>query len=251
MLDSWIRLDVSGQVTIMTGKQELGQGIRIALIQIAAEELDVEVAICQIINGDTGQTPNEGYTAGSNSVEGSGKAIREAAAEAKYQLLNLAAQKWNVKTLDLKVENGIITGKNQDSISYWELLDGKFLEGKVTGKAPIKDPNNHQIVGKSLHRKDIEKLVKGESHFVHDIRLPDMVHARVLHPPAYNATLTNIDKKAILDLPGILDLVVDGSFVAVIAEREYQAVLAWQKLKEETEWIFLKSNRFQRTFFRT
>ncbi|MCH6200390.1 molybdopterin-dependent oxidoreductase [Aquiflexum sp. LQ15W] len=240
MLDSWIRLDVSGQVTIMTGKQELGQGIRIALIQIAAEELDVDIASCQIIDGDTGQTPNEGYTAGSNSVEGSGRAIREAAAEARYQLLNLASQKWNLSVSELTVENGYIKNKNQESISYWELLDGKFLEGKVTGQAPIKDPKIHRIVGRSLHRPDIEKLVRGGAHFVHDIRLPNILHARVMHPPTYNAKLSKIDPQSILVLPGILELVVDGSFVAVIAEREYQAVIALRKLKEETEWTFPK-----------
>jgi CO/xanthine dehydrogenase Mo-binding subunit len=236
LIDSWIRLDADGQVTILTGKQELGQGIRTALIQIAAEELDVDLEICHIINGDTGQTANEGYTAGSNSIEGSGKAIRQAAAEAKQVLMKLAAEKWDQKPSDLKVKNGVIYGENNQSISYWALLEGKFLEEKITGEAPLKPYQEHQLIGKPIPRDDIRKLVNGEAHFVHDLRLPGMVHARILHPPSYKTKLSSIDKESVKALDGVLEVIVDGSFVAVIAKREYQAVKAWQKLKEVTQW---------------
>jgi len=236
LIDSWIRLDADGHVTILTGKQELGQGIRTALMQIAAEELDVDLEICHIINGDTGQTSNEGYTAGSNSIEGSGKAIRQAAAEAKNVLLNLASEKWETDIIDLQVKNGVIQGGPDKEISYWELLEGKNLEGKITGEAPIKDHKNHVHVGKAIPREDIRKLVKGEAHFVHDLRLPDMVHARVLHPPVYKAKLVSVDLDKKKDHDGILKVIEDGSFVAVIAKREYQAVKAWQQLKESSKW---------------
>uniref|UniRef100_UPI003593C63C xanthine dehydrogenase family protein molybdopterin-binding subunit n=1 Tax=Aquiflexum sp. TaxID=1872584 RepID=UPI003593C63C len=236
LIDSWIRLDADGHVTVLTGKQELGQGIRTALIQIAAEELDVDLEICHIINGDTGQTANEGYTAGSNSIEGSGKAIRQAAAEARLVLLKLASEKWGIDLTGLQVKNGVIQGGPDRKISYWKLLEGKYLEEKITGEAPIKDYKDHVHVGKAVLREDIKKLVKGEAHFVHDLRLPDMVHARVLHPPVYKAKLVSIDLEKIKDQVGILKVIEDGSFVAVIAEREYQAVKAWQQLKESSKW---------------
>src|SRR5690606_8997589 len=130
LVDSWIRLDADGHLTVLSGKQELGQGIKIALIQIAAEELDISPERCQIINSDTGQTPNEGFTAGSNSVEGSGKAIRNAAAEARLHLLKLAAQRWETTPESLSVTNGTIKSQTGQEISYWNLLEGKFIEEK-------------------------------------------------------------------------------------------------------------------------
>lgn len=236
LIDSWIRLDADGHVTVLTGKQELGQGIRTALMQIAAEELDVDLEICHIINGDTGQTTNEGYTAGSNSVEGSGKAIRQAAAEAKFVLLKLASQKWGTDITGLRVKNGIIQGGPDKEISYWELLEGRFLEEKISGEAPVKDHKDHIHVGKPIPREDILKLVKGEAHFVNDLRMPEMVHARVMHPPAYNAKLLSVDFGNIRDQEGILKVIEDGNFVAVIAKREFQAVKAWNQLKENSSW---------------
>jgi nicotinate dehydrogenase subunit B len=236
LIDSWVRLDADGHVTILTGKQELGQGIRTALIQMAAEELEVDLEICHIINGDTGQTANEGYTSGSNSIEGSGKAIRQAAAEAKHVLVKLAAEKWGQNPYDLQVENGVIYGANNQRISYWDLLEGKYLEGKITEEPTLKPYKEHQLIGKPIPRNDIRKLVSGEAHFVHDLRLPGMVHAKILHPPSYNAKLSFIDKESVQALDGILEVIVDGSFVAVIAKREYQAFKALQKLKEVSQW---------------
>jgi nicotinate dehydrogenase subunit B len=234
LIDSWIRLDADGHVTILTGKQELGQGIRTTLLQMATEELDVPIEICHIINGDTGQTANEGYTAGSNSVEGSGKAIRQAAAEAKLYLI---------------VEKGIIRSKLNKEISYWKLLEGKHLEGKITGKAIPKKHQDHELVGKPIKRDDIKNLVKGEAHFVHDLRLDGMVHARVLHPPSYEAKLKTTGFSEILTLPGVLKVIRNGSFLAVIATREYQAVKAWLYLKSTCEWDIPKIKISQETLF--
>lgn len=236
LIDSWIRLDADGHATILTGKQELGQGIRTALMQIAAEELDVELERCHIINGDTGQTANEGYTAGSNSVEGSGRAIRQAAAEARLVLLKLAGEKWGINITGLRVKNGVIQGGPDQEISYWELLEGQYLEEKISGEAPVKDHKDHVHVGIAIRRDDIRKLVKGEAHFVHDLRLPDMVHARVLHPPVYKAKLVSMDLDKIKDHDGVLKVIEDGSFVAVIAKREFQSIKAWQQLKENSKW---------------
>ncbi|RZS94568.1 molybdopterin cofactor-binding domain-containing protein [Cecembia calidifontis] len=236
LIDSWIRLDAEGHVTVLTGKKELGQGIRTTLIQIAADELEVDIKRCHIINGDTGQTPNEGYTSGSNSIEGSGLAIRQAAAEAKFFLLKLASEKLQTPYESLVLKDGCITAPDKKKTSYWDLVNGAYYEKTITGKAPILDFQKHQYVGKPIPRKDILHLVKGDAHFVHDMRLPGMVHTRVLHPPSYEAKLISIDSEAVKSLQGVLKVVIDGSFIAVIAEREYQAVKAWEKLKEVTVW---------------
>ena len=236
IIDSWIRLDADGHVTVLTGKQELGQGIRTTLMQIAAEELDVPFDICHIINGDTGQTPNEGYTAGSNSVEGSGSAIRQAAAEAKYFLIQEASRKLEVSIEQLNVKDGIITGPKGEKISYWQILEGKFLEGEITGEAPIKSHETHNIVGKSFQRAEIMDMVLGKPHFVHDLRFPGMLHARVIHPPTYGAKLQAFDSETISQMTGVEKVIIDGSFIAVVAKREYQAVKAWRKAQEIAEW---------------
>lgn len=236
LIDSWIRLDAQGYLTVLSGKQELGQGIKIALIQIATEELDISPDRCRIVNSDTGQTANEGFTAGSNSVEGSGKAIRNAAAEARLYLLKLAAQKWNTTQESLSVENGIIKSPTGEEISYWKLLEGKFIEGTVTGEAIPKDPKNYKYVGQSLKRDDIHKMVMGESHFVHDLRMPGMLHARVIHPPSYQDRLASVDLLEVNAIPGVVKVIRNGSFLAVVAEREYQAIKAATKLKSLAVW---------------
>ncbi|MEB2777050.1 molybdopterin cofactor-binding domain-containing protein [Algoriphagus sp. D3-2-R+10] len=235
-IDSWIRLDADGHLTVLSGKQELGQGIKTALIQIAAEELDIHPDRCHIINSDTGQTANEGFTAGSNSVEGSGSAIRQAAAEARLYLLKQAGQKWNVNPSSLQVENGNIKSASGEEISYWKLLEGKLIEQKITGEATPKKPKDYKYVGQPIKRDDIRKMVNGESHFVHDLHMPGMVHARVLHPPSYQSQLLSIDLTEVESMPGVLKVIRNGSFLAVVAQREYQAIKAHEKLNSLAKW---------------
>jgi nicotinate dehydrogenase subunit B len=249
LIDSWIRLDAEGHVTVLTGKKELGQGIRTALMQIAADELEVDFERCHIINGDTGQTANEGYTSGSNSIEGSGVAIRRAAAETKYFLMQMAAENWKVELSQVSAKDGIIFGPGKISISYWELVNGKYYEKTISDTAPILDFNKHKYVGKPVPREDIKNLVLGKSHFVHDLRFPDMVHARILHPPTYKAKLKQLDQSAIASMDGVIKVIVDGSFVAVIAKREYQAIKAWQKLKTLSVWEENKINILPESLF--
>ncbi|RPA70184.1 xanthine dehydrogenase family protein molybdopterin-binding subunit [Cyclobacteriaceae bacterium YHN15] len=242
LIDSWIRLDAKGHITVLTGKKELGQGIRTALLQIAADELEVEIERCHIINGDTGQTANEGYTSGSNSIEGSGMAIRRAASEAKYFLMQLAAENWKVELSQVSAKDGTIFGPGKMSISYWELVNGKYYEKTISDIAPILDFNKHKYVGKPVPREDIKTLVLGKSHFVHDLRFQDMVHARILHPPTYKAKLKQLDQSTVASMDGVIKVIVDGSFVAVIAKREYQAIKAWQILKTMCVWEVNKIN---------
>ncbi|WP_299986531.1 molybdopterin cofactor-binding domain-containing protein [uncultured Pontibacter sp.] len=237
-IDSWIRLRENGTVTVITGKQELGQGIRTALMQMAAEELDVRMDRVSIITADTRQTPDERYTAGSRSIESSGRAIRQAAAEARMRLLQLAEEKLNVKADQLVVRDGVVQakGNSQQSISYWELLSGKKISGKISGNAPLKNPADYQLVGQPLPRQEIIQMATGGEVFVHNMRLPGMVHARVLRPPGYGATLQAIPEQRVSKMPGVLRVVRNGSFAAVIASKEYQAIQALEALKAEATW---------------
>ncbi|HSF53016.1 MAG TPA: molybdopterin cofactor-binding domain-containing protein, partial [Algoriphagus sp.] len=117
-----------------------------------------------------------------------------------------------------------------------KLLEGKYIEGTVTGEAVPKDPKNYRYVGQSLKRDDIRKMVNGESHFIHDIRMPGMLHARVIHPPSYQDRLASVDFTEVKALPGVVKVIRNGSFLAVVAEREYQAIKAWSKLKSLAVW---------------
>lgn len=236
-INAWIRIDAEGNVTVLTGKTELGQGIKTALMQMAAEELDVNMKRVRIIIADTGQTANERYTAGSASIEGSGRAIRIAAAEARKRLLDMAAGKLNVPVSGLTVKHGIVTATaTGQSISYGALLNGKSIEGKVTGKAPLKDPSKYTLVGTAYPREDIVAMATGQPVYVQDLRMPGMLHARILRPPVYGATLTALPENKLTGLAGVVKLVRNGSFVGIVAQEEYQAIKALRILQQSATW---------------
>ncbi|CAG5073184.1 Nicotinate dehydrogenase subunit B [Dyadobacter sp. CECT 9623] len=236
-IDAWIRFDADGKLSVITGKMELGQGIRTALMQMAAEELDIPMNRVKIIIADTGQTQDERYTAGSGSIEGSGRAIRNAAAEARQYLLKLAAEKLQTEVENLSVKDGVvISSKSKKTVTYQELVTGKRLEVEVTGKAPLKDPASYKLVGKAIHRDDIAQMAAAKAYYIQDMRLPGMVHARILRPPVYDSKLVSVPKEQIAKAPGVLKLVVNGNFVAVIADKEYTAVKALGILKTDAKW---------------
>lgn len=234
-IDSWLQFDSEGMLTVITGKMELGQGIRTALMQMAAEELDVPMDKVRIIIADTAQTQDERYTAGSGSIEGSGDAIRQAAAEARRYLLKLAGDKLGTDTTKLTVVNGLVIA-GAKSISYHKLVAGKQLEAEVSGNAPLKKPSEYKLIGKAIPRADISQMAVAKPYYVQDLRFPGMVHARVLRPPVYNAKLISIPKEAVLKLPGVSRVVVNGSFVAVVAHDEFQCIKALGVLREKTQW---------------
>lgn len=234
-INSWIRLDTDGRVTVLTGKMELGQGIKTALMQIAAEELDVDLKRLNIVTADTGKTPDESYTAGSASIEGSGQAIRNAAAEARKQLLQIASGHLGVTPEKLTVRDGIVKA-GERSVSYWQLLKGKQLQAEVTGKAPLKDPAEYKIVGTGAQRPDIIAMVTGMVFYIHDIRLPGMVHARVLRPPSYGAKLIALPLNEVKKIPGVLKVVKIGSFAGIMRTEEYAAIKALATLSDSAIW---------------
>jgi CO/xanthine dehydrogenase Mo-binding subunit len=194
-LDAWIRIDETGRVTVFTGKAELGQGIKTALMQVAAEELDVRFDRVTIVTADTATTANEGFTAGSNSMKDSGTAIRNAAAQVREILVAKAADRLGAPATTLRTEEGAVIG-SRGRVTYGELVAGLQLHVEAKAASQFKDPRQYRVVSKPLARVDIPAKVTGGVAYVHDLRLPGMVHARVLRPPSYGATLESVDASA-------------------------------------------------------
>jgi nicotinate dehydrogenase subunit B len=236
-LDSWIRINCDETITVFTGKVELGQHIKTSLAMIAAEELEVDLERILIVSGDTAQTPNEGYTAGSMSMETSGNAIRHASAEARQIILSKAVDALKTSMGSLALADGtVVDNASGRSVTYWELLGGQSFGSHVMEEGWLRRPDDYRIVGKPLYRSDLVAKVVGEPSFVHDLNLEGMVHGRVVRPPNYQSRLISVDEDALREIPGVIRLVRDGSFLAVVAEREEQAVAAMCKLREAAEW---------------
>ena len=236
-LDAWLRINPDGTATVFTGKVELGQGILTALAQIAAEELSLQPARIVMISGDTARTPDEGFTSGSRSIEDSGAAIRAACAEAASLLVELAGQRLSWSSDELTVQDGVIYAPGTRKVSYSELTVQFDLRRVATGKFPPKPYGSHRIVGKPMQRRDIPGKVTGAPAFVQDLRLPGMLHGRVVRPPRYHAILDHVDLPGAKALPGVLAVVRDGSFLGVVAKREEQAVRAREHLVRTSTWI--------------
>ena len=235
-LDAWIRIDADGSATAFTGKAELGQGIKTALLQIAAEELGMPVNRLTLVTADTGLTPNEGYTAGSHSTQDSGTALRNAAAQAREILIGEAAKRLNMPAEKLKAANGAVIAPGGTRLTYGELVSATLLHVQAQPTAKLRDPATFTVMGKTLPRVDIPDKVTGGSAYVQDVRLPGMLHARVVRPPSYGAQLTAVDTSVVEHMKGIVQVVRDGNFLAVVAGREYQAIKAMRVLAAATKW---------------
>ncbi len=235
-LDSWIRIDPDNSVTVFTGKAELGQGIRTALLQVAAEELEVDPSEIRLITADTGRTPNEGFTAGSQSMQNSGTAIRNAAAQVRALLLAEAARRLGMAATELRAENKAVLAKDGRRATYGELVSGRMLHVEAQPQSALKPPGTFRVIGKTLPRVDIPGKVTGQPAYVHDLRLEGMLHARVVRPPSPAARLTEVDASAAEALPGVASVVRDGNFLAVVASKEFQAVNAMRALAAAARW---------------
>src|SRR5262245_6687988 len=172
-LDSWLRIGAGGDVTVLTGKVEIGQGIKTALAQIAADELDVALARVAVVTADTARTPDEATTSRSHSIIESGAALRAAAADARAFLLAKAAERLRVPATGLSVSDGVISAAGGGGqITYWSIIGDNKFDQPVTGKAATKDPAAYRYVGKSIPRIDIPGKVSGAPAFVQDLRFP-------------------------------------------------------------------------------
>jgi nicotinate dehydrogenase subunit B len=235
-LDSWIRIDADGSITVFTGKAELGQGFKTAFQQIAAEELDVPFGSLKLVTADTKLTPNEGYSSGSNSTKDSGTAIQNAAAQARALLVAEAARRLDVSIGVLRTENGAVIAPDGRKLSYGDLVAADMLHVQAQPISKLKDPSTFKVIGQPIPRVDIPAKVTGGAAYVQDLRLEGMVHARVVRPPSYGAELVECDTATIGTMPGVLRVVRDGNFLAVVATKEFQAVKAMQALTSAAKW---------------
>jgi nicotinate dehydrogenase subunit B len=235
-LDSWIRIDADGSITVFTGKAELGQGFKTAFQQIAAEELDVPFESLKVVTADTRRTTNEGYTSGSNSMKDSGTAIQNAAAQVRELLVAEAARRLDLPAENFRTENGAVISHDGRRLAYGDLVAADMLHVQAQSKSKLKDPSTFKVMGQSVPRVDIPAKVTGGAAYVQDMRLPGMVHARVVRPPSYGAQLTDCDTSTVEKLSGVVKVVRDGNFLAVVAEKEFQAIKAMHALSAAAKW---------------
>jgi CO/xanthine dehydrogenase Mo-binding subunit len=235
-LDSWIRIDAGGSITVFTGKAELGQGAKTAFQQIAAEQLDVPFEALKVVTADTSLTANEGYTSGSQSMQNSGTAILNAAAQVRAILVTEAAQRLDLPDENLRTENGAVIAPDGRRLAYDDLVGADMLHVQAQPKSKLKDPSTFKVMGKPISRVDIPAKVTGGAAYVQDMRLPGMVHARIVRPPSYGAQLTECDIGAVEKLPGVVKVVRDGNFLAVVATKQFQAIKAMAALSSAAKW---------------
>jgi CO/xanthine dehydrogenase Mo-binding subunit len=233
-VDSWIAVNPDNTATIYFGKVELGQGSTTGLLQIAAEELDLTMDQVGLVRHDTNVTPDQGNTAGSNSIQNGGPQVRGAAAEARRALLGLASASLGVPVAQLSVDKGVVSGGGK-SVKYGDLIGGKLFNVKVTGTAPQKAVSDYKIVTTRVPRIDIPGKVSGKYTYMHNVRVPGMLHGRVVRPhgqAAYGqgAKPLSVDESSIRNIAGA-QVIRKGDFVGVVAPKEYAAIQAAAQLK--------------------
>jgi len=232
-LDSWIAVASDGTVTAYTGKCDLGQGMYTAQTQLVAEELRLSLHKVKLIQCDTSMTPDQGTTSGSQSTPTNFNSLNLAlaAATAREALLGMAAQKLGVPTDQLTIEDGVISAKSGEHLTYGELIGGKRLALKVNPAAKRRTPDEWKILGQPVPSMDRVALMTGTFEFVHNVHVPGMVHGRVVRPPEIGATVAKVDEQSVAHVPGLIKVVVRKNFVGVVAEKQFQAEQAAQKLK--------------------
>ncbi len=230
LLDSWLRIGADGRVTVFTGKAELGQGIATALIQVAAEELDLRPTDITLVTADTARTPDEGFTAGSHSMQDSGTAILNAAAQARALLVRQAAAQLGEDAAGLVTRDGAVVAKDGRRLGYAALAAGLSLDVEASAASPLKPPGRFTVIGRSLPRVDLPAKLAGGAAYVQDMRLPGMLHARVARGPSPGTRLRAPDLRGAGAMPGVVRLVRAGEFLAVVATGEWQAVAALRAL---------------------
>jgi nicotinate dehydrogenase subunit B len=235
-LSSWIKFDADGQVTLSPGKVEIGQGIVTALAQIAADELDIDLARVRMVRATTAGSPNEGVTSGSLSIQQSGRAIRAACAEIRHIFLAAASDKLGVDANALDIQDGTISGPGNVSTSYWELAGEVSLDRDATPGARAKPIAKRAVAGQAVQRLDIPDKVFGHRRFIHDLALPGMLHGRVMRPEDSQAKLQGLKDEAARAVPGFVAVVRDGSFAGVVCESEASANAAVTALRKGATW---------------
>jgi nicotinate dehydrogenase subunit B len=242
-LDTWIVIHPDNTATFYVGKTDGGQGTGTAFRQMMCDELDIAYDKTSLVMGSTDITPDQGGSGGSDAVERDGWAMRRVSAEARRVLLELGGQHLGAPVEMLAVTNATIALKSDPSsrVTYAQLLGGKRFNIAVTGrnvdaitvKAAVKPVNELRVVGQPIKRYDIPAKVDGSLKWAVDMKLPGMVHARNVRPPFAGASLQRIDETSVANIPGFIRVVSRGNYVAVVCEREEQAIRAAKQLKAE------------------
>ncbi|MCH8867536.1 MAG: xanthine dehydrogenase family protein molybdopterin-binding subunit, partial [Proteobacteria bacterium] len=246
-LDTWLAIAANGTITGYWGKMDMGQGVDTAIAQIIAEELDVDVDNVNIIAGDSAYCADQGGASGSSGVNRSGAAFRAAAAEARLVLCEKASAEFAVPMDKLEVADGVVrvTGDASRSVSYAELVADRMFDSPIawngeygnslalTSRAKFKDPKDYTVVGTSVRRKDIAGKILATTEFLHDVRVPGMLHGRIVRPSVAGASVVSVDRTSISGIPNV-QVIVENDFVGVVATKEWNAILAAKKL--EVKW---------------
>jgi len=243
-LDSWMAIGSNGIVTVLTSKVDVGTGVLTALSQVVAEELDVAFHRIRMVTGDTDHTIDQSQTSGSRTLHKAGPQLRQAAAAARRELVRRASSRLGLPPENLTVEDGIVSGPGgkSGSVSYWELIGNKRFDLTMTAAGtgenlqlasdvPPKNPKVYKIVGTSIPRIDLPAKFCGEFMYTQDMRVPGMLHGRVIRPNHPISLPTGVDEGSIRDIPGVIAVVRKGSFVGVVATTEWSAVQAAANLK--------------------
>ena len=237
--ETFVKITADGSVTAYNGHVDLGTGIRTALAQIVAEELDVSFARVVVVLGDTALVPNQGATIASETIQITAVPLRKAAAQARQFLVARAAERLELAIEDLVIEDGLIRGRDNRSVSYGELIAGETIQLELADDVPVKSVDAYTVVGQSVPRVDLPAKATGELVYVHDVRVPGMLHGRVVRPPYAGVdvgdfignSLIAVDESSVSDIPGLVAVVRIGDFVGVVAEREENAIKAAAQLK--------------------
>jgi nicotinate dehydrogenase subunit B len=243
-LDAWLRIDRDGNVHVFTGKAEIGMGVETGYTQIIAEELDVPVSRVIFVMGDTSTTTDQGGVGGSTSIALGSKPLRNVGATARAVLVRLAAKNLGAAPEELQVREGVVSVKSDPSrkISYGELaaagglddalkVSGEGFALNVEGLGKPKDPSSYTVVGQPIPRVDIEPKILGKWQYVTDVRVPGMLHGRVVRPAGVGANLMSVDDSAAKKITGYVQTVTKGDFVGVVAENEWAAIRAAKALR--------------------
>src|SRR4051812_35313939 len=236
--ETFVRITANGSVTAYNGHVDLGTGIRTALGQIVAEELDVSFARVVVVLGDTAVVPNQGATIASETIQITAVPLRKAAAQARHFLIARAAERLELPVADLRIEDGLVRGHDNRSVSYGELIGGETIRLELADGVAVKPVGDYAIVSQSVPRVDLPAKATGELTFVHDIRLPGMLHGRVVRPPYagvdagpfVGTSLISVNESSVRGIPGIIAVVRIGDFVGIVAEREENAIRAAEQL---------------------
>jgi CO/xanthine dehydrogenase Mo-binding subunit len=226
-IDSWLTIGADNRVTVYCGKVDLGTGTRTALAQMAAEELEVPFDRIEMVMGDTATTPDQWLTAANLTIFQGGSELRRACASARQALVQRAAQRLGVAPSELVADDGVVRVKSSPSraLRYGELI-GDGLKLQVDPKVALKKTSEYRLIGKSIPRVDIPGKVTGEFTYVHDVRLPGMLHARVIRSDFHDASIDEVDHSEARKVPGFVQIVRKRDFLAVVARSEWAAIKA-------------------------